>query len=148
MIGYCDGAASKNGSKDCIAGWAYVLLDNNEEILNENSGQIKEGTNNIGEMQAIINLIKYFNSLENKEPLTIYTDSSYCYNGITNWRHNWKKNGWYRDAAKKQVLKNREMWIELDSLISPLISFEWVKGHAESKWNNYVDKKAVKETHV
>ena len=44
----------------------------------------------------------------------IFTDSKYVKSGITEWIHNWKKNGW--KTADKQPVKNKELWEELDLL--------------------------------
>jgi ribonuclease HI len=146
ITGYTDGAASKNGTADCIAGWAFVLLGDDESLIAEDSGRVENGTNNIGELQAIINAIKVAAKF-NYDRLVIYSDSAYCINGITNWRYNWKRNNWWRDRAQTQVLKNKDMWIELDHLIdSSKMEFVKCSGHSGVKWNEYVDKAAVKHT--
>ena len=143
---YTDGAASKNGTADCIAGWAFVLLDEDENLIAEGSGPIENGTNNIGELQAIINAIRAAASIE-YDRLVVYSDSAYCINGITNWRYNWKRTDWWRDKAKTQVLKNKDMWKELDYLIdSSKMDLVKCSGHSGVKWNEYVDKAAVKHT--
>jgi len=70
--------------------------------------------------------------------IIITTDSKYVKNGITDWIHNWKKNGW-KTAAKKEV-KNKELWTELDLLTNEFeISWNWVKAHSNDKLNNEVD---------
>jgi ribonuclease HI len=143
---YTDGACKANGRDGAVAGWAFVAIDENENILAEGSGRIEDGTNNKGEIQAIIEAMKATIKLT-ADKIEILSDSAYCINGITNWRYNWKRNDWWRDAAKKQELKNREMWKELDSLIdSSRMTFTKVAGHAGVKWNEYVDKAAVAQT--
>ena len=58
--------------------------------------------------------------------------------GITEWIHNWKKNGW--KTAYKQQVKNKELWTELDNLSNEFeIKWSWVKAHANDKLNNEVD---------
>ena len=58
--------------------------------------------------------------------------------GITEWIHNWKKNGW-KTANKKEV-SNQELWTELDTLNNEFeISWNWVKAHSTSDLNNEVD---------
>ena len=87
------------------------------------------------ELTAVIESIK---NLNKPCELIITTDSKYVKNGITEWIHNWKKNGW-RTAAKKEV-KNKELWIELDSLIQiHSISWDWVKGHSGHPENERAD---------
>ena len=149
---YVDGACSGNGKENAIAGWAFVLLDENNLIIQEKSGRIEGGTNNIGELTAIIKAIENYKEIGIKDKLTVYSDSSYCITGINEWRHNWKKNNWWRNNKKTQVLKNREQWIKLDNLIDEAtMFFEKIAGHSTEKnlnaeMNNYVDKKAVQET--
>ena len=68
----------------------------------------------------------------------IFTDSKYVKSGITEWIHNWKKNGW-KTVNKKEV-SNKELWTELDLLNSEFeISWNWVKAHSTDKLNNEVD---------
>ena len=87
------------------------------------------------ELTAVIESLK---NLKKPCELIITTDSKYVKNGITEWIHNWKKNGW-RTAAKKEV-KNKELWIELDSLIQiHSISWDWVKGHSGHPENERAD---------
>ena len=143
---YSDGACSANGYAGARAGWAFVMLDENENIVAEGSGGVEGGTNNIGELTAIIKALEAAAGLD-VDKLVIYSDSAYCLNGITNWRYNWKRNGWWRDAGHKQELKNRELWMRLDALIDmSYMEFVKVAGHAGVKWNEYVDKLAVAHT--
>ena len=95
-------------------------------------------TNNIMELTAMIMGLKAL-----KEPceVTICTDSQYAKNGITTWIHGWKKNGWV--TSKKEPVKNKELWVELDSLISAhKVTYKWVKGHASDTLNNRADELA------
>ena len=85
-----------------------------------------------------LSLIESLKNLNKPCELIITTDSKYVKNGITEWIHNWKKNGW-RTAAKKEV-KNKELWIELDSLIQiHSITWDWVKGHSGHPENERAD---------
>ena len=127
---YTDGACVGNPGP---GGWAAVILIDNkkEEIF----GGEKLTTNNRMELTAAIEALKYF---EDKKTITLITDSKYVKDGIQSWIQNWKKNGW-KTAAKKPV-KNKELWIELDQLISRhTISWEWVKGHTGNVHNEKAD---------
>ena len=131
---YTDGGCSGNPGK---GGWAFVLLNNNDEI--KNSGNDSYTTNNKMELTAVIRSLEYVIKSKNQSSkINLYTDSQYVKNGITNWINNWKRNGWMT-AAKKPV-KNKELWIELDDLKNSLnIEFKWVKGHAGNKYNEMCD---------
>ena len=128
---YTDGACSGNPG---IGGWGVAILENNKEDTFLNGGN-DNTTNNRMELTAAIEALKYF---EDKQTITLITDSKYVKDGIQSWIQNWKKNGW-KTAAKKPV-KNKELWIDLDQLISKhTISWEWVKGHAGNIHNEKAD---------
>ena len=130
---YTDGACSGNPGK---GGWGVVILDNDKEILLNGGDQ--QTTNNKMELTAAIKALEYF---EDKKDLIINTDSKYVKDGIESWIKNWKKNGW-KTSAKKEV-KNKELWIRLDDLISKHnVVWKWVKGHAGNKYNNKADSLA------
>jgi len=127
---FTDGACKGNPGP---GGWGAILRYGTTE--KEIYGSSKNTTNNIMELTAVIESLK---NLKKPCELIITTDSKYVKNGITEWIHNWKKNGW-RTAAKKEV-KNKELWIELDSLIQiHSISWDWVKGHSGHPENERAD---------
>jgi len=128
---YTDGACSGNPG---IGGWGAVILEKNKEDIFLNGGN-DNTTNNRMELTAAIEALKYF---VEKKNITLITDSKYVKDGIQSWIQNWKKNGW-KTAAKKPV-KNKELWIELDDLITKHnITWEWVKGHAGNTYNEKAD---------
>ncbi len=131
IIIYTDGACSGNPGK---GGWGVVILeqDNNPVFLN---GGDDNTTNNRMELAAAINALSYFNTTKE---IRLITDSKYVKDGIQSWILNWKKNGW-KTTAKKPV-KNKDLWINLDELISKhKITWEWVKGHAGNTYNEKAD---------
>ena len=70
--------------------------------------------------------------------VTITTDSQYVKNGINQWIHNWKKNGW-RTKDKKPV-KNADLWQRLDTAVSGhTVEWKWVKGHSGHAENEACD---------
>ena len=82
--------------------------------------------------------IKALKKIPKGSSVQIFTDSKYVKSGITEWIHNWKKNGW--KTANKQPVKNKELWTELDNLNNEFeIKWSWVKGHSTDKLNNEVD---------
>ena len=136
---YTDGACSGNPGR---GGWAFIFVEGNS-ILYKKSGFDKETTNNRMEMMAVIEALK---EIEKRgwrdESLTVYTDSSYVKNGITQWIKKWKCNGW-RSSSNAPV-KNQDLWLLLDSLSTSLfLSWKWVKGHSGNKFNELCDSMAV-----
>jgi ribonuclease HI len=62
-------------------------------------------------------------------------------NGITDWINNWKNNGW--KTAKKQPVKNKDLWVALDQLVSKHdIKWKWIKGHSGHPENERADELA------
>jgi len=104
----------------------------------ELSGGAPETTNNRMELMAAIAALE---ALERATPITIVTDSTYVKNGLTEWIHGWKRNGW-RTSAKKPV-KNAELWRRLDEAASRHdVTWEWIKGHAGHPENERADELA------
>jgi ribonuclease HI len=133
---FTDGACSGNPGP---GGWGAVLRFQGKE--REISGGHPETTNNQMELQAAIEALKAL-----KEPCSIelYTDSQYLRQGITQWIHNWKRNGW--KTADKKPVKNQALWEELDALVKiHAINWHWLKGHAGHPENERCDELARNE---
>ena len=133
---YTDGACSGNPGP---GGWGAVIFDNENKQKNI-SGSEANTTNNRMELSAAIMALKEVNT--NSE-ITIYTDSNYVKNGITEWVLKWKENGWKN--SNKEPVKNKDLWEKLDNLCAQnTIYWKWVKGHASNKYNNLADELATK----
>ena len=127
---YTDGSCIGNPGQ---GGWAAIILDEGKKT--EIKGSKKDTTNNQMELLAPIEALK---KIPKGSKVKIFTDSKYVKSGITEWIHNWKKNGW-KTANKKEV-SNKELWTELDQLNSEFeINWNWVKAHSTDKLNNEVD---------
>ena len=128
---YTDGACSGNPG---IGGWGVVIFINNNDSIKLHGGS-KNTTNNQMELLAPIQALK---KIPKGCKVQIFTDSKYVKSGITEWIHNWKKNGW--KTANKKKVKNIELWTELDRLSNEFdIKWSWVKAHSSDKLNNEVD---------
>jgi ribonuclease HI len=140
---YCDGAASNNGFDNAIGGWAYVIIDENDNIVAEDSGRVPAATNNRMELYAAYAGLMAAMEQEGGDRCDIYTDSAYLHNcKDQNWYSNWIRNGWVN--SKKQPVANKDLWMKLLPFFNASnIEFHKVKGHADDKWNEYVDDMAV-----
>ena len=141
---YCDGAASNNGYENAIGGWAFVVLDEEENIIFEQAEMVKGATNNRMELYAAyMGLDTLMSNKTDIESVKVYTESAYLHNCITQkWYENWVRNGWRN--AKKEPVANKSLWeYLLPYFIEPRIEFYKVKGHDGDKWNEYVDDLAV-----
>ena len=127
---YTDGSCLENPGN---GGWAAIIIDDGKKT--EIKGSKKNTTNNQMELFAPIEALK---KIPKGNKVEIFTDSKYVKSGITEWIHNWKKNGW--KTADKQPVKNKELWEELDLLANEFeISWNWVKAHSTDELNNEVD---------
>ncbi len=127
---YTDGSCLENPGN---GGWAAIIID--DEKKTQIKGSKKNTTNNQMELLAPIEALK---KIPKDSKVQIFTDSKYVKSGITEWIHNWKKNGW--KTADKQPVKNKELWEELDLLANQFeISWNWVKAHSTDELNNEVD---------
>ena len=131
VIIYTDGSCLGNPGP---GGYGAVLLagENRKEL----SGGYKDTTNNRMELRAVIFAL---GTLKRPCRVTLYTDSQYVKNAITNgWLRGWLKNGW-KTAAKKPV-KNQDLWRSLMPLLKDHdIDFRWVKGHSGHPENERCD---------
>ena len=129
---YTDGACSGNPGP---GGWGVLIIDGEERT--ELYGGDAETTNNRMEMLAAIEALK----ATGDAPVILHTDSKYLKNGINDWIHGWKRNGW-KTAAKKPV-KNKDLWLALDELVEGRdIDWRWVKGHDGDPGNERADELA------
>jgi len=132
---YTDGACSGNPGP---GGWGAVIFDNENNQKNI-SGSETNTTNNRMELSAAIMALK---KIKTSSEITIYTDSTYVKNGITEWVLKWKKNEWIN--SNKKPVKNKDLWVKLDNLCEQnKVSWKWVKGHSTNKYNNLADELAT-----
>jgi ribonuclease HI len=130
---FTDGACRGNPGP---GGWGALLRygDNEKELC----GGEPLTTNNRMELTAVIRALE---ALNRQVSARVTTDSIYVRNGITQWIHNWKRNGW-RTADKKPV-KNADLWQALDELTQQhAIEWHWVKAHNGHNENERADQLA------
>ena len=132
IIIYTDGSCDPNPGP---GGWAaLVIMGDKEKML---YGSSAASTNNRMELKAAIKALK---SIENKNPIILYTDSQYLKKGVMEWMENWKSRNWKRKGGK---LANVDLWKELSKETEKhSITWRWVKAHAGDKYNEQVDRKA------
>ncbi|MBV0913279.1 ribonuclease HI [Anianabacter salinae] len=135
LYAYTDGACSGNPGP---GGWGVLLIAREGDAVvkeRELSGGEAETTNNRMELMAAISALE---SLSRPSVLTIVTDSAYVKNGVTEWIHGWKRNGW-KTSTRKPV-KNAELWQRLDAARGRhTVEWRWIKGHAGHAENERAD---------
>ena len=125
-----DGACRGNPGP---GGWGVLMQTGCAE--KELCGGERDTTNNRMELTAVIRSLE---ALKRPSTVNVHTDSQYVQKGISQWIHNWKRNGW-RTSDKKPV-KNADLWQILDGLATQhQIKWIWVKGHAGHPGNERAD---------
>lgn len=133
VVIYTDGACSGNPGP---GGWGAIMMSGPHR--KEISGGEANTTNNRMELFAAIAALE---ALKRPSQVDLHTDSSYLRNGITQWIHGWKRNGW-RTADRKPV-KNAELWQRLEEATHRhQITWHWIKGHAGQPENERADELA------
>ena len=133
---YTDGGCQGNPG---IGAWAAVLKygPKRKEI---HGGELAT-TNNRMELRAAIEALRL---LKKRCRVVLHSDSQYVKNGITQWIHGWKRNGW--TTAGKTPVKNADLWRALDEAASVHeLHWQWVKGHAGVTENERCDMLANDE---
>ena len=132
VVIYTDGACSGNPGS---GGYGAILMlgENKKEI----SGGMKDTTNNVMELTAVIEALKL---LKRPCKVQLYSDSAYVVNAfLQNWIAGWVKNNWKN--SNKEEVKNKELWQELISLTKVHeVTFNKVKGHSDNEYNNRCDE--------
>ena len=130
---YTDGACRGNPGP---GGWAALLRAGTHEKLIK--GAERETTNNRMELMAAIQGLA---ALNRASSVVLTTDSQYVRQGITQWIHGWRRNGW--KTSQKKPVKNKDLWQKLDSVLeSHTVEWRWVKGHSGHPENEAVDQAA------
>jgi len=133
VVIHTDGACSGNPGP---GGWGAILEWDGHR--REIKGGDPHTTNNRMELTAAIAALE---ALKRPCAVELHTDSQYLRNGITEWIHGWKRNGW-RTAGKKPV-KNIDLWQRLETALARHdVSWHWVRGHAGHDLNERADELA------
>jgi ribonuclease HI len=99
------------------------------------SGGEADTTNNRMELMAAISALE---ALGRQTAITVVTDSAYVKNGVSQWIHGWKRNGWRTSDGKP--VKNADLWQRLDLAQSRhVVTWQWIKGHAGHPQNERAD---------
>ena len=130
--GACDGNPGPGG-------WAALLRYG--EHVREIAGGEPATTNNRMEIQAAISALE---ALKESCEVTLFTDSEYLRQGITEWLPHWRANNW-RTIDRKPV-KNEDLWRQLYEAASQhQVTWKWLKGHVGHTENEQCDRLARAE---
>ncbi|WP_111558254.1 ribonuclease HI [Paracoccus sediminilitoris] len=138
LFAWTDGACSGNPGP---GGWGVLMRAmDGETVIKERelAGGEAATTNNRMELMAAISALE---TLTRPSQIVIVTDSAYVKNGVTQWIHGWKRNGW--KTADRKPVKNVELWQRLDEAQKThKVEWRWIKGHAGHAENERADELA------
>ena len=138
LFAWTDGACSGNPGP---GGWGVLMRAlEGETVLKERemAGGEAATTNNRMELMAAISALE---ALTRPSQIVIVTDSAYVKNGVTQWIHGWKRNGW--KTADRKPVKNVELWQRLDAAqATHKVEWRWIKCHAGHAENERADELA------
>ena len=132
---YTDGACVKNPGG--AGGWGAILIYQN--YYKEISGGCESTTNNRMEITGVIEAMK---RLKFPCDVTVISDSKYVVNAFEmGWLQKWKNNLWRKPNGVP--VPNKDLWLELLKISKKHnVKYQWVKGHANNKFNNRCDELA------
>lgn len=129
MLISIDGACKRNGQSTCSsAGVAWIINEDGSMLYKATFETCS--TSQRGEINGLLEALKYAANSPASEDITIITDSEYLYNTVTkDWCHTWRVAGWIGATGP---VKNADMWEEVTRLLDVLgdrVYMEWTKGH-------------------
>lgn len=140
---YTDGSSLGNGAAGARAGVGVYFGPGDSKNVSEALGGTRQ-TNQRAELTAILRALDI---APRHRDITIYTDSRYAIDCVTNWYKNWKRNGWV--TTNKKAVENRDLVQEVRTRIEEREGlgrgtyFVWVKGHNGDRGNVEADRLAV-----
>jgi len=133
VVIYTDGACRGNPGP---GGWGAVLRFNGHERKLHGGETVT--TNNRMELMAAIQALE---TLREPCAITLFTDSKYVKQGLTEWLPQWRRRNW--KTADKKPVKNQDLWQRLDAAAARhRIEWRWVKGHSGDEGNELADQLA------
>jgi ribonuclease HI len=133
-----DGACQRNPGP---AGWAWVGEDGEWA-----AGSLAHGTNNIGELLALLNAVRDHAHIRD---LRVQADSTYALDTYRSWMDNHARRGWKTTtgAPTKNAEILRELIATRDARRAaglPDVTLEHVRGHSGHRLNGWADERAVR----
>lgn len=113
---YSDGSVYPNPGN---GGWAFIVLDKNDEITHSSKGSKNNTTNNVMELWAIYEAMKF--GVEKAQEFTVYSDSTYAIYSTLGTFKKPKKN--------KQLISMIRSWYEEKTRLGFIINLQWVRSH-------------------
>lgn len=112
-----------------------------------NVSEALKGTRQTNQRAELTAIVRALDIAPLNRDVTIYTDSRYSIDCVTNWYKNWVRNKWM--TAKNKAVENKDLIMDIRQKIEERehlksgTYFVWVKGHANDEGNIAADRLAV-----
>ena len=122
--------------KEKLTNWRY-----------RNVSEALKGSKQTNQRAELTAILRALDIAPRHREATIYTDSKYAIDCVTNWYRNWERNGWVNSKGKpvenKDVVADIRERIGEREQLGKITYFVWVKGHAQNDGNIQADRLAV-----
>lgn len=112
--------------------------------LDSYEASLFEGTNNIGEINAMSLVFEHYPELiKQVKAIHILSDSKHALGGLNDWMAGWIRNNWIKSDGRP--VSNKETWQRLHRHVEAYkqqggqLSSEWVRGHNDNFGNVKAD---------
>ena len=122
--------------KEKLTNWRY-----------RNVSEALKGSKQTNQRAELTAILRALDIAPRHREVTIYTDSKYSIDCVTNWYRNWKKNGWMNSKGKpvenKDLVADIRQRVDEREQLGKVTYFVWVKGHKDNAGNIAADRLAV-----
>jgi ribonuclease HI len=112
-----------------------------------NVSEALKGTRQTNQRAELTAIVRALDIAPLNRDVTIYTDSRYSIDCVTDWYKTWVRNKWM--TAKNKPVENKDLVMDIRQKIEERehlksgTYFVWVKGHANDEGNTAADRLAV-----
>jgi ribonuclease HI len=113
---------------------------------NRNISEALKGSRQTNQRAELTAIVRALDIAPLNRDVTIYTDSRYSINCVTNWYKSWVRNKWM--TAKNKPVENKDLIMDIRQKIDEREHLKsetylvWVKGHADDEGNAAADRLA------
>jgi uracil-DNA glycosylase len=139
---FTDGAAKSNGKANCRASSAYYITDRKDIniesadiVKNVDLGEVYKSSNQRGELTAILTAMQRLETMNNKLPVEIVSDSEYSIKCISVWAKSWYAKNNIAGKKNLDIIKPAlDLYLRLKA--TQVITFKHIRSHKSAPANS------------
>ena len=129
-----------------VMGYGEGTLELTKSRKHRNVSEALKGSRQTNQRAELTAIVRALEIAPRHRDVTIYTDSRYAIDCVTNWYKNWVRNDWQNAKGKpvenKDLIQDVREKMEERELLGKGTFFVWVKGHSSDEGNIAADKLA------